>query len=48
MPWNLVCDSWVSRTFYKTTIIRQLTKRNESKIEKYSQKPLGFYRKLYV
>ena len=25
--------------FYKTTIIRQLTKWNESKIEKYSQKP---------
>ena len=26
MPWNLVCDSWVSWSFYKTTIIRQLTK----------------------
>ena len=26
MPWNLVCDPWVSWSFYKTTIIRQLTK----------------------
>ena len=42
MPWNFVCDPWVSWSFYKTTIIRQLTKWNESKIEKYSQKPLGF------
>ena len=25
MPWNLVCDPWVSWSFYKTTIIRQLT-----------------------
>ena len=26
-PWNLDCDSWVSWSFfYKTTIIRQLTK----------------------
>ena len=45
MPWNLVCDPWVSWSFYKTTIIRLLTKWNESKIEKYCQKPLGFCRK---
>ena len=48
MPWNLVCDFWVSWSFYKTTIIWHLTKWNESKIEKYSQKPLGLCRNLYV
>ena len=30
MPWNLVGDPWVSWRFYKTKIIRQLTKLNES------------------
>ena len=25
MPWNLVSNPWVSWSFYKTTIIRQLT-----------------------
>ena len=48
MPWNLVCDSGVSWSFSRTTIIRQSTKLNESKIEKYSQKLLGFCRNLYV
>ena len=38
----------VSLSFYKTTIIRQITKWNESKIEKYSQKSLGLCRNLYV
>ena len=48
MLWNLLGDPWVSWSFHKTTIIRQLTKWNESKIEKYNQKQLGFCRKLYV
>ena len=48
MPWKFVCDLWVSWNFYKTAIIRQTTRRNESKIEKYSQKPLGLCRNLYV
>ena len=48
MPWNFFCDPWVSWRFYKTTIIRQLTKWNESKIEKYSKKPLGLCMNLYV
>ena len=48
IPWKFVWDIWVSWSFYKTTIIRQITKWNESKIEKYSQKPLGFCRDLYV
>ena len=45
MSWNLVCVSW---SFYKTTIIGLLTKRNEMKIENYIQKPLGFCRNLCV
>ena len=35
MPWNLVCDPWFSWGFYKTTIIRQLTKWNESLEQEY-------------
>ena len=26
MPWILVCNPWVSQRFYKTKIIRHLTK----------------------
>ena len=47
MLWKFVCNSWISWSFYKT-IIRQITKWNELKIEKYSQKPLGLCRNLYV
>ena len=48
MWWKFVRDPWVLWSFYKTTIIRQITKWNESKIEKYNQKPLGLCRNLYV
>ena len=49
--WNLDCETWVSWSFFffcfcffcKTTIIRQLKKLNESKIEKNTvKKLLGF------
>ena len=48
MPWNIVGNPWVSWSFYKTTIIGQITKWNESKIEKYGQKLLVLGRNLYV
>ena len=36
--WNLDCNPLVSWSFFKTTIIRQLRKWNESKIEKIQSK----------
>ena len=49
MPWKFVCDLRL-REVLQTIIIRQITKRNEEieKIEKYSRKPLGLCRNLYV
>ena len=46
MPWKFVCDLWFYEVLQATTI-RQITKENE-KIEKYSQKPLGLCLNLYV
>ena len=41
MPWNFVCNHRVSWSSYKTTIIWQLTKLNESKIKKIYSKTIG-------
>ena len=48
IPRKFVCDPWVSLIFYKTTIIRQIAKWNESKIENTEKKTLGLCKKLYV
>ena len=49
MLWKFICDP-MFRGVLQTTIIKQITKENEEieKIEKYSQKPLGLCRNLYV